>query len=357
MADVNALYDAVNRDNERFSLGDFKTDQDIDARRHGRGVIFEGQDGKFSQSWFPLCKSDEVGPGQVIGRGFLDGQVVIFRGEDGVASVTSAYCPHNGAHLKTGTVIGDEIQCAFHHWCFNAEGKCTKTGSGDPIPPRGNLFKYPTQERFGLIWAFNGTEPTWDIPDLVYPDDELVFHPRIDTVDLISDPWTFMCNTLDYNHLRCVHGIYFDDEDPVDQIKWTDHSVLYPLKGTFKDSGEKIHYDLGIFGTNIFWQTGMIKGRWFGFLFPLGMHRPGTHRSYFILASRKVDGAADDPATREFLDYVLDLERVVVSQDMEILNSIRYQRGHFTKSDRALALFIDHLNKFPRAHPGAEHIR
>jgi nitrite reductase/ring-hydroxylating ferredoxin subunit len=355
--DVNRLYDLVNANNERYSLGEFKTHQDIDARRHGRGVKYEGEDGKFSQTWFPICKSSEVPAGEVIGRSFLDGEVVVFRGENGVASVMSAYCPHNGAHLKTGEVIGDELRCAFHHWCFNAAGKCTKTGAGDPVPPRGNTFAYPTQERFGLIWAFNGTEATWDIPDLVYPDDELVFHPSVDTLDLISDPWCFMCNTLDFNHLRCVHGIYFDQEDPIDHIKWTDHSVVYPLKGKFKETDEPIQYDLGIFGTNIFWQTGYIKGRWFGFLFPVGMHRPGTSRSYFVMASRKVDGDAEDPATKEFLDFVLDLEKVVVSQDMEILNSIRYTRGHFTKSDRALAKFIDHLNAFPRAHPGAEYIR
>lgn len=354
--EVDRLYAEMNARNSAFSQGPFKTDQDIDARRRGRGVTFEGDGGVYSQTWFPMCTSDEVSKGEVIGRAFLDGQVAIFRGEDDVASVVSAYCPHNGAHLQNGSVIGNEIRCAFHHWCFDASGKCVRTGSGDPIPPRGNLFKYPTQERFGLIWAFNGLEPTWDLPDLGYPDDELVFHPRIATLDLIADPWTFMCNTLDYNHLRSVHGIHFDAEDPIGEIQWTDHSVVYPLKGTFQPSGDRIDYKVGIFGTNIFWQTGTIEGRWFGFLFPLGLHRPGTHRSYFIIASRKVDGGEDEPETRAFLDFALNLEREVVSQDMQILNSIRYTRGHFTHSDRALALFIDHLNRFPRAHPGSEFI-
>ncbi|MEL7028859.1 MAG: Rieske (2Fe-2S) protein, partial [Pseudomonadota bacterium] len=119
----------------------------------------EGEDGLFSQTWFPVCLSSQVETGQVRGEAFLDGRIIIFRGEDGVARVMSAYCPHLGADLSVGSVVGNHVRCAFHHWEYNGDGACTRTAIGDPAPERARLFKFPTQERYGIIWAFNGETP------------------------------------------------------------------------------------------------------------------------------------------------------------------------------------------------------
>ena len=99
-----------------------KTNEEVQQKGHRRvrprskPIPGEGQDGLFTESWFPVCMSSELSVGRVIGRSFLDGRVAIFRGEDGVARVFSAYCPHLGADLAAGKVVGNRIQCGFHLW-------------------------------------------------------------------------------------------------------------------------------------------------------------------------------------------------------------------------------------------------
>ncbi|NJN52876.1 MAG: Rieske 2Fe-2S domain-containing protein [Gammaproteobacteria bacterium] len=123
------------------------------TRPRSKPVPAEGDGGLFTESWFPVCMSEEVPVGKVIGRTFLDGRIVIFRGDDGVAQVLSAYCPHLGADLAAGKVVGERIQCGFHHWEFGKSGWCEKTGIGDPPPKTACLYNFHTVERWGLVWG------------------------------------------------------------------------------------------------------------------------------------------------------------------------------------------------------------
>ncbi len=319
----------------------------------GRPVPAEGEDGRFTQSWFPICLSSEVPEGRVRGEDFLDGRVVVFRGTSGTVQVLSAYCPHLGADLAVGDVQDDTIRCAFHHWQYNQDGTCVQTSVGDLPPPGACLFKFPTVEKHGLIWAFNGTEPSFAIPDFPYPDHELTMRVEAFAEILPVDPWVICCNTPDMQHIRALHGVTFDHQDPDEEIAWTDHSMLYDFKGRHAN-GEPIEYRVGIFGTSIFYQSSTINGRWFGCLAPFGLPRPGQTQTFFVIAARKADG--DKASTEEFLDFIMDLEMRVVSEDLPILRTVRFKPGTLTKSDKALGKFFQYLRDFPRAHPSAEFI-
>jgi hypothetical protein len=91
---------------------------------------------------------------------------------------------------------------------------------------------------------------------------------------------------------------------------------------------------------------------------PVGMARPGVSRAYFVIATRKGDGTpADEARVQDCLETGMALEKMIVSQDVPILNFARFSRGLLTKKDRMLVRFLEHLRKFPRAHPGADLIR
>jgi nitrite reductase/ring-hydroxylating ferredoxin subunit len=311
----------------------------------------EGEDGLFSLSWHPICLSTDLERGQVKGFDFLDGRIVVMRGEDGVAQTLSAYCPHLGADLCVGNVIGNTLRCAFHHWQYDGSGKCVKTASGDPPPPTARLFHFPTIERYGVIFAFNAEQPLFDLPVFPFPEEDLLIRAERYEEQLPVDPWVICCNTPDVQHIRVLHGIRFDSDDPGASADWTDHSMLYDFTGTHAQ-GERLNFRVGIHGTTIFYQAGQIQGRWFGFLAPMKVVRPGRSEVYMIIAVKR-----NEPEPAAFLDQMFALERHVVSEDLDVLRTIRFHPGTLTASDRTLARFLDYLKRYPRAHPAGAFIR
>lgn len=326
----------------------------ISRRRHlGTPLPREGEHGLFSESWFPICLSREIPAGKILGVDFLDGRVVAYRGTSGEARVMSAYCAHLGADLSVGDLEGDTIRCAFHHWRYDGNGVCVATKVGDPPPPAACLFKFPTCERHGIVFAYNGEHPRFEVPDFPYPDSELMMNVSSFPQITPTDPWVISCNTPDMQHIKALHGVTFEQEDPHDSVEWTDHSMLYDFKGRHA-KGEPIEYRVGIFGNNIFYQSGTIEGRWFGAMTPFGLPRPGHTKVFAIMAARKDEG--DEASTAAFLRAVTELEMKVVSEDIPVLDTIHFRPGTLTKSDRTLARFFQYLRDYPRCHPSAEFI-
>ena len=324
-------------------------------RRHENSVPKEGENGLFSQSWFPICLSTDVEKGSVIGRDFLDGRVVVFRTEAGEARVMSAYCPHLGADLSVGTVVGDGLKCAFHQWEFDDDGWCVKTGAGDPPPKNACLFIFPVRERFGIIWAFNGEEPLWEFFDFEFPDDELEFL-AFNTDSYTCDPWIFASNTPDIQHIKTVHGIRFRAEDPHDLVEWDQYGFRMRIDGFHQDD-EKLNWNVGIRGTSTFIQEGTIDDWWMGVMAGFSMPRPGSHQVFLAIVVKKGDGSEENSQLiQERLNFGRDLLARTAAEDKPILDSIHHRAGILTETDRTLARYFKLLRNFPRAHPSADFI-
>ena len=313
-------------------------------------IAAEGEDGLFRQSWYPLCLSSEVAVGQILGCPFLDGKVVAFRGENGALSVTSAYCPHVGSDLSVGKMVGNNIQCAFHHWEYNGEGICEKTGIGDPPPRSACLFVFPSEERWGIVWVFNGETPLFDLPDIGYPEDQLAIwsyrYPR----PFHSDPWVFAANTPDMQHTKVVHKVEFAHGDPHDAIEWDEWGLKYNIKATHQ-GGVPIDWDLGLRGTGLFWRAGTYGDFWCAAIAGYGLPAPGMHQVFGAAMVLRGEGS------EERLAKMRGITERTVGEDEDILNTVHYRQGVFTAADRSLARYLSIVRNFPRAHPSAAFIR
>jgi len=320
----------------------------------GKPVPPEGENGLFSQSWFPICLSADVPKGKIIGRDFLDGRVVIYRGEDGVARIQSAYCPHIGADLAVGKVIENRVQCAFHQGEYDENGMCVKTGAGLPPPPNACLYTFPVVERFGIIYAFNGHQPLWQLTDFQYPDDELVSEAFM-SEKYNCDPWIFASNTPDTQHISVVHGFRFKANDPMDMIEWQQWGLRMKIDAYHQDN-EDLAWEAGIYGTSTFFQQGTVDGWWLGISAGFSLPRPGTHYVFISVLVRNVE-MEGGKTIQERLDYGKFLLARTAAEDKPILDSIHHQVGHLTRADTALAKYFEFVRNYPRAHPSRDFIR
>ena len=76
-------------------------------------------------SWQPLDALDEIPQNTVATYNVSGEELVAFRDDRGEVVVLDAFCPHHGAHLGYDAhVEAGCVRCPFHHFYFNAEGKC-----------------------------------------------------------------------------------------------------------------------------------------------------------------------------------------------------------------------------------------
>jgi nitrite reductase/ring-hydroxylating ferredoxin subunit len=162
--------------------------------------------------WFVVAYSDELRTGAVLPLSYFGTELVAFRGEDGVARVLDAYCPHIGAHLGHGGVVeGASIRCPFHHWCFDGDGVCTKIPYAKKIPPAARIDAWPVCEKNGFVFAWHHpthADPLWELPALAEvsdpawtPFDRRRWKIRTNVHEMVE-------NAFDSAHFRYLHALH-----------------------------------------------------------------------------------------------------------------------------------------------------
>jgi nitrite reductase/ring-hydroxylating ferredoxin subunit len=137
-------------------------------------------------------------------------ELVLYRTEGGAPHLTGAFCPHMGASLAKGKVAGEELECPYHGFRFDGEGKCVRA-YGKSVPRKAKLDTWPIREHNGFIFAWyhpDRAAPEWEIP--VLPGHEEGWTGfRTYTRRLASHPQETSENSVDVGHF--VHLHTFED--------------------------------------------------------------------------------------------------------------------------------------------------
>eukprot|EP01012_Entosiphon_sulcatum_P051191 TRINITY_DN702_c0_g1_i1.p1 TRINITY_DN702_c0_g1~~TRINITY_DN702_c0_g1_i1.p1 ORF type:complete len:461 (+),score=93.18 TRINITY_DN702_c0_g1_i1:37-1419(+) len=129
----------------------------------------------YPNGWFRIALSHHLPRGGVSYVKALGLNLAVWRGLDGKVTVMDAYCPHLGANLAVGGKVVEHdgkscLECPFHGWAFNNEGKCAHIGyarEGTKIPASAATKLYHSLEINKMILLWYDAEdraPQWFPP-------------------------------------------------------------------------------------------------------------------------------------------------------------------------------------------------
>lgn len=227
--------------------------------------------------WFQVAWSDEIGIGDVHTMKYFGQEMIAWRAESGALTVMNAYCEHLGAHLGFGgTVHGEVLQCPFHGWQWNQQGRNVCIPYEDR-PNRGRRIKtYPVVERNESVYIWHDIEnrdPFFEAPDIFasFGDDSTIadYYPqqRLFEQGHEMHPQYVLENGVDFAHFKYVHGTpinpIFTRHDFDEPVSYVDFTITFEGDDAQKieDVGSGVEAINGGLGIAVTKSWGMIDNR------------------------------------------------------------------------------------------------
>jgi len=172
-----------------------------------------------SDVWYLVSSSAELKPKETQSLVINGTSLVLGRDEDGIAFCLRDLCPHRAVPLSEGNYDGKRIECCYHGWQFDREGKCMA------IPAMGDdpgfdlhsirVQSLPVQEKYGAIWIYyrplsaapstgESIKPLISVPDLGLPD--YLKMKLVSSHELTCDMDNAVIGLIDPSHVPSVHG-------------------------------------------------------------------------------------------------------------------------------------------------------
>lgn len=311
---------------------------------------------EYPASWYLFCLSRQVRR-KPFAKDFLGGRLVAYRTSGGQLVVLDARCSHMGSNLGEGSVIGDRIQCPFHHWQYGPDGRCQHIPAQRSIPDFARQGYYPAVERHGFVFVFNGCQPLFALPFFrgCQPE-ELTPAKPFGTV--LNCPWYLVgANAFDLQHFRAAHDRRLKGAVSVQRPDWFARraSATFAIAGrTLRDSlirrfaGDEVTLAICDWcGTLSFTTATFRRTTGFGMVavLPLTPNRCSVQVVAFVRRSRTITGSALlDPVNRAIRRYFI---MKFLTADAVRLNGVRYNPAAFVESDRDMVEYFHWLASLP----------
>jgi nitrite reductase/ring-hydroxylating ferredoxin subunit len=289
----------------------------------------------------------------------LDRRIVAYRSTTGRVAVLDARCTHLGADLGRGRILGDAIQCPFHHWTYSHDGRCVSVPGSGCVPKSARLRSYPVVERHGYVYFFLGPKPLFPLP----------FFPNCDADDFVaSRPFRFhvdsawfmlVGNGFDGQHFQAVHDRRLTSDPKADcpapfarrmrfDAEVAGTTIFDRLLRRF--AGKHVHISITAWGGPHVLVEGVFDrahSRLLVASHPLDEHNTLSDVIAFARRGRT-------PLVRHVVDPLSlrvrrRFTRAFLQYDLEKLRGVRYQPEGLTEQDRELANYFRWLTTLPRS--------
>jgi phenylpropionate dioxygenase-like ring-hydroxylating dioxygenase large terminal subunit len=123
--------------------------------------------------WYHAMPSHELKRGKMVAKTLLNEPILFGRTDQGKAFALRDICPHRAVPLSCGRFDGAEVECCYHGWRFNENGKCTEIPSLMPEQQmdlsRFDVNRYEVKEVQGNLWVYmadpaHPQPPRFDVP-------------------------------------------------------------------------------------------------------------------------------------------------------------------------------------------------
>jgi phenylpropionate dioxygenase-like ring-hydroxylating dioxygenase large terminal subunit len=109
--------------------------------------------------WYRALPADRVHRNQLRQTMLLEIPLLLGRDRSGRTFALRDACPHRGMPLHCGKFDGENVECSYHGWSFNAHtGQCqlipSLTGDQNLKVERIYAGSYPCEEQDGFIWVY-----------------------------------------------------------------------------------------------------------------------------------------------------------------------------------------------------------
>jgi phenylpropionate dioxygenase-like ring-hydroxylating dioxygenase large terminal subunit len=107
--------------------------------------------------WYVAARSNEVAD-KPFDFTLWREDFVLYRDRQGRVNALEDRCPHRQVKLSAGQVVGDNLECAYHGWQFDALGTCAHVPylAENQQRPGCKIRSLPVREQDGFIWVFPG---------------------------------------------------------------------------------------------------------------------------------------------------------------------------------------------------------
>jgi nitrite reductase/ring-hydroxylating ferredoxin subunit len=316
-------------------------------QKYAGQVYGQEHDGTYLKNWNPLMLADELPAGKIVGKDFLGTRVIVYRDADGKPVVQSAYCPHVGADLAQGCLVNGAVQCAYHHWKFAPDGRCVDIPDEAKIPRSVQIYPYPAVERWGMIWAFNGEEALFELPEFPNIAEEDVYFRAFHHGLRPFEGWISSSNLVDFQHLKTVHQV--PDPIPVG-VDFGEYVIKVRQESPARVADTRLYG-----GTWLTLHIVLADGTERFFMAGSSQVGPGLSDAFFVVAMRKSQAAelgpeGTDAELRKRVAYVMKL----YAEDEPILYTMRfrgYGKSRLIRADNYFGKFLKYILEYPRSLP------
>lgn len=123
--------------------------------------------------WYAIMESKEI-KDKPVGVTRMNEKLVLWRDKSGKLNCIYDKCCHRGAALSLGCIKDNEIECPFHGFRYDGEGKVTlipANGRAAEIPERYKVNGYMVKDAYGLVWLWYGDQHEPNIPEVPFFED------------------------------------------------------------------------------------------------------------------------------------------------------------------------------------------